>query len=145
MTTKKVRAWLPKFLDALQETANVTAACAEAHVSRKTAYKFRNENAGFMAEWDAALAVGVGTLEDEAIRRARDGVEEPIYSKGEYVGTTRRYSDTLLIFLLKSHKPSIYNTPQRLEGTGPDGAIVLRWADSTLTDNGNGEETDSRS
>jgi hypothetical protein len=38
----------------------------------------------------------------EARRRAIEGVEEPIMHQGQVVTTVRRYSDLLLIFLLKS-------------------------------------------
>jgi len=62
------------------------------------------------------------------VRRARDGVEEPIFHQGKNVGTVRKYSDTLLIFLLKSHKPERYNPPQKQEHTGKDGGpLVLEW------------------
>jgi len=118
-----MRRWEARFLQALEETAHVTDSATQAGITRQAAYNYRHEDAEFAAKWDQALQVGICTLEDEAVRRARDGVEEPIYQRGEYMGTMRRYSDTLLIFLLKSHKPSVYNTPQRVEGTGPDGAI----------------------
>ena len=47
-------------------------------------------------------------LEPEAIRRAVEGVEKPVYQGGELVGYVREYSDTLLIFLLKGGKPHKY-------------------------------------
>lgn len=115
------RRWERAFLAALEETANVTSAAEAAGITRQNAYAYRRDSAEFAAAWDAALDMGVGTLEDEAIRRARDGVEEPIYQRGEYMGTIRRYSDTLLIFLLKAHKPERYNPPTKQEHTGGDG------------------------
>lgn len=118
------RRWEAKFLAALEESANVTVAAEAADITRQNAYAYRREDAEFAQKWDAALDVGVGTLEDEAVRRARDGVEEPIYQRGEYMGTVRKYSDTLLIFLLKSHKPQVYNPPQRQEVTGENGGAI---------------------
>lgn len=55
-----------------------------------------------------ALDVGAGALEDEAVRRAYVGVEEPLFYQGKQCGTVRKYSDTLLIFLLKGAKPAKY-------------------------------------
>ncbi len=118
------RRWENKFLTALEDGANVTAAAEAAGITRQNAYAYRREDEDFARKWDEALDVGIGSLEDEAIRRARDGVEEPIYQRGEYCGTMRRYSDTLLIFLLKAHKPEKYNPPTRQEVSGPDGGAV---------------------
>ena len=47
--------------------------------------------------------------EAEAIRRAIDGVEEPVgWFRGVAGGTVTRYSDTLLIFLMKGNNPQKY-------------------------------------
>ena len=43
-----------------------------------------------------------------ACRRAFEGVERPVYYKGEQVGTWRFYSDALAMFLLKAHRPERY-------------------------------------
>lgn len=47
-------------------------------------------------------------LEDEARRRAVDGVDEPVFQGGELVGHVRRYSDRLLEFLLRGRRPTVY-------------------------------------
>ena len=60
-------------------------------------------------------------LEDEAIRRAREGVDEPVFYKGEHCGNVRRYSDTLLIFMLKARKPDVYRKRASIEHTGANG------------------------
>ena len=39
---------------------------------------------------------------------ARDGVEETVWHRGVAVGTVRRYSDQLLMFLLRAHQPALY-------------------------------------
>jgi hypothetical protein len=52
-----------------------------------------------------ALEDGCDCIEQEAIRRGRDGVEKDVYYKGEIVGTEIVYSDSLLLSVLKSKKP----------------------------------------
>lgn len=47
-------------------------------------------------------------LEREAWRRAVEGWEEPVYPKGQLVGTVRLYSDTLLALLLRAARPKRY-------------------------------------
>jgi hypothetical protein len=48
---------------------------------------------------------GTDLLEDEALRRAEDGVAEPRFYEGRLCGHVQKYSDTLLIFLLKARRP----------------------------------------
>lgn len=100
--------WQQLFLEKLAETGHVTDSCTFASVSRETAYRHRREDEAFKAAWEEALDTAVGTLEDEAWRRAKDGVDEPVFYQGEECGTVRKYSDTLLIFLLKAHRPKLY-------------------------------------
>ncbi|MCZ7539729.1 MAG: terminase [Anaerolineae bacterium] len=134
------RRWESKFLTALEESASVTAAAAAAGITRQNAYNHRRHDDSFAEKWSRALEIGIGTLEDEAVRRALEGVEEPIYQRGEYCGTINRYSDTLLIFLLKSHKPEVYNRPQRQEITGRDGGAVTIRIEGVIDDAGDGDE-----
>lgn len=96
------------FLRVLAETSIVAEACRAAGAANGSFYNWRHADANFAADWDRALAAGISTLEDEAIRRARDGVEKPVFYQGKQVATTRAYSDRLLIFLLKAHKPDRY-------------------------------------
>lgn len=114
--------WPIRFLEALADYGNVSAACRLAKVSRDTAYRHRNTDVDFATAWEAAAALGVESLEDEARRRAYKGVRKPVYQKGELVGYVQEYSDTLMIFLLKAHKPEKYR--ERHEFSGPNGGPI---------------------
>lgn len=111
------------FLETLAETANVSEACRAVGISRSAAYVWREEDKEFRAAWELAAKIGTGVLEDEARRRAVDGVEEPMVSAGKLVTTVRKYSDTLLIFLLKARDPK-YKDRSSVELTGRDGGPV---------------------
>ena len=117
-TTKKTEA----FVDALCETGMVRKACAAAGISRRTAYYWRHSRAEFARAWDEALKVAVANLEDEALRRAVEGVDRPVFYEGEVVGAVREYSDVLLIFLMKAANPNKYR--DRVALTGEDGGPV---------------------
>ena len=67
--------------------------------------------------------MGGDVLEDEAVRRAKEGVEEPVYQGGKLVGHVQKYSDTLLIFLLKGAKPQKYGDKVRHTNGDGDGPI----------------------
>lgn len=83
-----------------------TAKCVG--VNRKTHYHRRNRSPEYAAEFDAVRTKFVEELEAEAIRRARDGWLEPVFHKGGVVGHVRKYSSTLMIFMLKALKPAKY-------------------------------------
>lgn len=106
------------FIRALCQTGNVSAACKRAKIARTTAYEDRSADPLFAAAWDEALEIATEALELEARRRAHTGVLEPVFQGGALVGKVRRYSDTLLIFLLKAHKPEMYTDRQRVQHSG---------------------------
>lgn len=116
--------WKALFVAALAKSPNVTAACQRAKVSRSWAYAQRDLDADFAAAWDEALEMGIDEAQGELHRRAVKGVLEPVYYKGEKVGHIRRYSDTLLMFLLKAHRPEIYRETVRSELTGANGGPI---------------------
>lgn len=112
------------FCAKLAETGQVSKGAEILRVSRKTVYDWKDAYPEFSEAWDAALKIGLTRLEDEGIRRAADGVPEPVYYKGEVVGHVQKYSDSLLAFLLAAHKPEKYGK-QKLEHSGPDGASLV--------------------
>ena len=106
------------FLSALADCGNVADAARQAGIARNALYLWKRDDSDFAAEWEAALIAGGETLEEEAVRRARDGWDEPVWYQGQQVGTVRRYSDTLLIFLLKGLMPEKYGERQKIEHSG---------------------------
>ena len=121
LTDRTLRA-RERFLRALAETANITAACAMAGISRDTAYRWRAHDHGFAAAWTEALDAATDALEAEARRRAMEGVPEPVVSGGRVVldetGAplmVRRYSDRLMEVLLRAHRPEKYSPVVRVE------------------------------
>ncbi len=100
------------FLGALSAGASITAACRSADLGRTTVYGWRASDDDFARSWDEAIEGGTDRLEDEAFRRAHDGVAEPVISGGRQVLdadgaplVVRRYSDNLLVTLLKARRP----------------------------------------
>jgi Bacteriophage Sf6, terminase small subunit-like len=98
-----------RFLEALANGATISSAVKSAGYARPTVYKWRAADVKFAAAWDDAIEEGTDLLEDEVLRRAKDGVEEPRFYEGEICGHVRKYSDTLAIFLLKARRPEKYS------------------------------------
>jgi len=82
--------WRKVFIETLRNTGNVRVSAAAANVTRKAAYKTRDVFPEFAAEWEEAVEEAIEHLEDVARQRAEES------------------SDTLLIFLLKAHRPEKY-------------------------------------
>ena len=105
MRRKNKQRWQPIFLKSLTETCSVRTSVKLAGISRSTAYRAREADAKFAEDWDDAVDDAVDNLEAEARRRALHGIEEPVFYLGKQVGTIRRYSDSLIMFLLKAYRP----------------------------------------
>jgi hypothetical protein len=105
-TPTRADEWRPIFLEALRNSGNVRAACKAAGLSRQAVYMHRRRSREFAAAWDEAMDDAVDMLEAIAIDRAR------------------KQGDTLLIFLLKAHRPAKYRETVRTQHTGPDDAPV---------------------
>lgn len=101
----KERRWWPAFFDALGRTGNVLLSCKAAHIGRRAVYTQRNKSDRFRKLWDEALEDATDMLEAEARRRGMHGTERGVYYKGRKIDTVKETSDTLLIFLLKAHRP----------------------------------------
>ena len=105
------------FIEALADEGSVTKAAEAVHMSPGGAYKLRRLPGGeqFKVAWEAAAREGAVKLADKLTQRAMDGVEEPIFYKGERVGTRIRYNDKLGMFLLRAHMPEVYDANRRAD------------------------------
>jgi hypothetical protein len=102
------------FLSVLAKTGRVSeAARAVGYTDTATLQAFRRNDEEFAEAWNYALDAAAHVLEEEAIRRATEGVLEPVFYKGEVAGYKTNYSDTLLMFVLRGLKPGVYRENQR--------------------------------
>ena len=69
-------------------------------------------------------------IEQEAMRRAVEGVPEPVFHKGEIVGHITKYSDTLLTKLLTGRRPDVYGDKKQIIGAN-NGPVVIEVRDFT--------------
>lgn len=95
------------FLAAFRVTASRQKAAVAAGIDRSTHYDWMRTDQKYRQEMERAEEQIGDMLEDEAIRRAYEGIEKPITIAGERE-LIREYSDTLLIFTLKRFKPDKY-------------------------------------
>lgn len=97
-----------RFLTRLRRHGNILHACLETPCGRNWVYDQRDKDPAFAADWELALEGATQNLEHEAWRRGVQGWREPVFHQGVEVATVRKFSDTLLIFLLKARRPKMY-------------------------------------
>jgi transposase-like protein len=109
-----------QFIELLAETGSVRAACRRMGVGEHHIYKLRRhpEAQEFRKAWEAALDCGIARLEDLAMDRALNGVDEPLLYCGAIIGSRTVYNDRLLMFMLRNRARERFggDTPAR----GPD-------------------------
>ena len=126
VSTKKKRAkrpyqprgWKKVFLALLAQTGNVTASADGVGKSRDAAYKARRANPDFAEAWEDAKEEALDAMEAEAWRRGMQGVDEPVFYQGEVRGHITKYSDTLLIFMLKAGRPHKFRERHQVDVSG---------------------------
>lgn len=112
------------FLRAYSATGNLTEAARAVGVARQSHYYWLDHVPGYREAAREAREMAADRLEREAWRRAVEGWEEPVYQKGQLVGTVRRYSDTLLAMLLRAARPERYR--ERIDvGSEPGRSVQI--------------------
>ena len=120
------RDWRPAFIEVLRETGNVTLAAQHAGQSRNQVHDVRRHSEDFAAQWDDALEEAADLLEAEAWRRAVTGIDKPRFYKGKVVGSTKKYSGRLLMFLLEAYNPQKFRDGGKVEQPGATDVDVDR-------------------
>jgi len=96
------------FLEAFACGGSIRLAAESAKVSRRNHCRWLKCDPKYAEAFEVARESACQALEDEARRRAVEGVREPVYYEGEVCGHRQRYSDVLLMFLLKGANPEKY-------------------------------------
>lgn len=151
-----------RLLKAYRECGNVKASCKAAGIHRSTFYDWRANDEAFAATLAEAEKDACDTLEMAAYERAVKGVEsivvsmgrvvyeeipllddegkpkldkrgEPMYQHGKAI-KERKYSDTLLITLLKARLPEKYRERQHIDLTAHITQLAEQAKDELLND-----------
>lgn len=95
------------FLEAFRVSGNVSQAAKAAGCGRTTVYGWQEHDETFALAYRQAELEAVDVLEAEARRRAL-GYETTVLDNHGHAHPVTRYSDLLLIFLLKGARPEKY-------------------------------------
>ena len=94
------------FLHEFARLPNRTEALATAKLAPEELAKRLRDDPDFSRAFLDACEMGYDVLEDAAVNRAVKGWDEPVFDmrRGIEIGYVRRYSDTLLLALLKANR-----------------------------------------
>ncbi len=116
-----------KFLIELAKTGLRSHSADVAGVTIVTVRRHEEKDEEFAELAKEAKEYFVDGLESEAIRRATEGVIEPVFSQktGEQIGVIRKYSDRLLEVLLRAGRPDKFRDQVSHEHKHTGGVLVV--------------------
>lgn len=116
-----------RFLAAFSACGSIIKASRWAKLNRSSHYNWLKEDPTYLERFQEATSKAARTLEDEAVRRAHEGIRKPVRYKGKIVGFDTEYSDSLLLALLKANSPDkfIDRTASTVAGI-PGAPVELR-------------------
>lgn len=126
---------LARFIRLLRDTGSVRVSAEAIGFTTATLRRHREQDASFDELWTEADDDFADKLEQEAIRRAHDGVERQkvLGFKDDYeVVTEHHYSDALLLRLLEARNPVRFTNRSKTEISNPDGSLGVQIDDTTL-------------
>ena len=121
--TKETVIKLDNFLKYLTQNGNVSKSAKKANIDRSYIYQLRKDDIEFSKKMIDARSIAFDLLEEEALKRALEGVNQKVYYKGEVVDSVKVYSDKLLLALLKANNPEKY--AENIINRNPDIANLL--------------------
>jgi len=114
-----------KYLMFLSRFGLRTKAAAYAGVSAQTVVNARKEDPRFDEAVTEAVQIYNEELEMAALRRAVDGWEEPVYQRGDLVGTVHKYSDRLLEMMLRANNREKFGDQIRQDINVNSGVLLV--------------------
>ncbi len=96
------------FLELFSQLGHLGRTVDTLGIARSQPSRWRRRDPEFAQAYEEAKEIAAQNLEDEAYRRAVEGVDEPVYFKGAKCGAVTKYSDSLLTTLLKGAFPEKY-------------------------------------
>lgn len=140
-----------RFLSEYAKCGNILLAANKAKIKRAKHYDWLEGDPDYEVRFATAHEEACEVLEAEAHRRAVVGIQEPVWYQGQKCGSIKKYSDTLLIFLMKGAMPDKYaefvraNIQHKILSRGPDLSILsdeqFEQLKALAGYNGNGSKT----
>jgi hypothetical protein len=106
-----------RYLHGFAVDCTMTSGCQLAQCDYSTVHKWREMDDTFVLRENELRTQLADRLEHEALRRAYEGYDRPVFQRGVQVGVERVYSDVLLKMMLSAMKPDKYRENVHVSGT----------------------------
>src|SRR4051812_12683401 len=116
MTDNQKIAIKQAFLDSFRTLGVVSRAATDAGVSRQTVYAWRKQDQDFHAAFTEAEEDSRDLIRAEVHRRAIEGWKEPVYYQGVECGQITKYSDALLMKMMRARLSEYRETDAAAKG-----------------------------
>lgn len=126
MSAPLTQAHKDRFIEFLRSTGNPSVSARAVGYSPSCMRDHKMKDGVFSQEWDEALLEAADALEQEARRRAINGVvrKKVLGFKDDFeIVDEIHYSDSLLLAMLKAKKPDEYADRTKSEISNPDGSL----------------------
>lgn len=114
-----------KYAAKLAELGRPADAAAIVGVGMSTVNRHIREDEAFAELVAEAREQFAASVEAEIKRRAMEGVDEPVFNRGEVVGHVTRFSDRLLLALAKKHDPGFRDYVKVDQNTNVSGGVAV--------------------
>lgn len=115
---KLAKTW---FITSLKQDPNVSLACDNAFIARKTAYQWREKDEAFADEWESALERTKDVARSSIYKRGILGWDEPVVAQGRVAVDedgnrllVHKWSDSLAALYAKANLPE-YKEKQQID------------------------------
>lgn len=115
------RARQQRFLACYGACGSLTRAARWSKIHRHTHYDWMKNSPDYPGAFAEAERLAARTLQDEAVRRAHEGIKKAVYYKGKIVGYETEFSDSLMITMLKATDPEKFRDRSDQRHSGPSG------------------------
>jgi hypothetical protein len=103
------------FLEVYSKTFSIYKSCKEMGIDVSSIKTRMEKDQKFYKQIEEVRNAKIEHLEAAAYERAANGVDSPVFFRGEVVGYEKKYSDGLAQFMLKAYKPEMYDRPTNID------------------------------
>lgn len=125
------------FLAAYRRSGDITVAAADVGMNRSSHYQWLRNSPAYKAVFERCRDQLGDMLEAVMLKRAREGVLEPVFYQGQPTGAIRRFDVGREMFLLRGLKRKVYG--HKTELSGPEGGPIQTRIEVTFIDPSPGE------
>ena len=124
---------LEEYLELLRQTGLKIRSAKAVGLDVSSMKRYRKENPDYDDRVEEAVSEYRESIESEIKRRAMEGIDSPVFYKGELVNTQKQYSDRLLELHAKRHIPA-YRDKHAVDHNVNGGVLIVPGVAATSED-----------